>query len=505
LGRMCTLMKKQTPSLAYLEQVRQHLARLPSIDPNTRTIVLCGYPNVGKSSFLNKITRADVDVQPYPFTTKSLFVGHTDYQYLRWQVIDTPGILDHPLEERNTIEMQAITALAHLRATIVFIVDISEHCGYSLKQQVSLFKSLQPLFVGKPIMVVANKIDVVKYEELSAEYREMLEELKVDGTEIVPMSTFTDDGVSQVKQKACEKLLSQRVEMKLQGMKFSDSILNRLHVALPVPRDDKERPPVIPENLKMSIDNAEGIEDNTKQPLSERPEEIPFWMRGWSTNEWKEKYMLRNKEWNFDPIPEIIDGNNVADFIDPDILQKLEELEKEEEEREFSAANEMTDDDNNGLNEEDMKLVKKIRERRKLIVQRNRLNKSRNAPVKPRIIREETASLDSHLAELGVERSGRKRTRSSSVALETAKRYRESSRSHSRSRDAAVHEERSRSSSIVGFKNIKQKQHAASLLRKDQKVRNREAKKGEGDRTIVNLRPKHLLTGKRKAGKTQRR
>ena len=52
------------------------------------------------------MTRADVDVQPYAFTTKSLFVGHTDYKYLRWQVIDTPGILDRPLEDRNTIEMQ---------------------------------------------------------------------------------------------------------------------------------------------------------------------------------------------------------------------------------------------------------------------------------------------------------------------------------------------------------------------------------------------------------------
>lgn len=86
MGRMCTLMKKQGPSLAYLEQVRQHMSRLPSIDPQTRTILVCGYPNVGKSSFVNKITRADVDVQPYAFTTKSLFVGHTDYKYLRWQV-----------------------------------------------------------------------------------------------------------------------------------------------------------------------------------------------------------------------------------------------------------------------------------------------------------------------------------------------------------------------------------------------------------------------------------
>ena len=88
LGRMCTLMRKHSASLAYLEQVRQHLARLPSIDPSTRTILVCGYPNVGKSSFMNVVTRADVEVQPYAFTTKSLFVGHMDYKYQRWQVID---------------------------------------------------------------------------------------------------------------------------------------------------------------------------------------------------------------------------------------------------------------------------------------------------------------------------------------------------------------------------------------------------------------------------------
>ena len=95
----------------YCVLVRQHLSRLPSIDPNTRTILICGlvgskllcfvyfwslgehfacdysrFPNVGKSSFINRITRVDADVQPYAFTTKSLYVGHTDYKYLRWQV-----------------------------------------------------------------------------------------------------------------------------------------------------------------------------------------------------------------------------------------------------------------------------------------------------------------------------------------------------------------------------------------------------------------------------------
>lgn len=144
---MATIMRRQKDPLAYLEQVRQHISRLPNIDPTARTLIICGYPNVGKSSFINKVTRADVDVQPYAFTTKSLFVGHLDYRYMRWQVIDTPGILDHPLEEMNTIEMQSITALAHLKSCVLYFMDLSEQCGYTVEAQVcSPFPDHFPLY-----------------------------------------------------------------------------------------------------------------------------------------------------------------------------------------------------------------------------------------------------------------------------------------------------------------------------------------------------------------------
>uniref|UniRef100_A0A8C8TL09 OBG-type G domain-containing protein n=1 Tax=Peromyscus maniculatus bairdii TaxID=230844 RepID=A0A8C8TL09_PERMB len=122
-GRMRTIIKRQRQSFEYLEQVHQHLPHLPTTDPNTRTLLLCGYPNVGKSSF---ITRADVDVHPYACTTNSLFVGHMGYKNLCWQVVDAPGILDHPLGDGNTIEVQAITALAHLRAAVLCVMDLSE-------------------------------------------------------------------------------------------------------------------------------------------------------------------------------------------------------------------------------------------------------------------------------------------------------------------------------------------------------------------------------------------
>jgi nucleolar GTP-binding protein len=46
-------MKKQNTSLNYLEEVRKHLSRLPAINPFERTLLITGYPNVGKSSFMN--------------------------------------------------------------------------------------------------------------------------------------------------------------------------------------------------------------------------------------------------------------------------------------------------------------------------------------------------------------------------------------------------------------------------------------------------------------------
>ncbi|PPD66794.1 hypothetical protein GOBAR_DD36328 [Gossypium barbadense] len=141
LGRMCTVIKRIAPSLAYLEQIRQNMTRLPSIDPNTRIILICGYPIVGKSSFMNKITRANVDVQPYAFTAKSLFVGHTDYKYLGYQVIDTPGILDRPFKDRN--KRFSITALASLRAAVLFFLDVSGSCGYNIAQHAALFHNIK--------------------------------------------------------------------------------------------------------------------------------------------------------------------------------------------------------------------------------------------------------------------------------------------------------------------------------------------------------------------------
>lgn len=79
------------------------------------------------------------------------------------------------------ILLQAITALAHLRAAILYIMDISEQCGHTLEEQIELFNGIKPLFANKPLLVVLNKVDVIRPEELSEEKKELLKAFEQDG------------------------------------------------------------------------------------------------------------------------------------------------------------------------------------------------------------------------------------------------------------------------------------------------------------------------------------
>eukprot|EP00697_Spironema_sp_BW2_P017350 gnl/Spiro4/9010_TR4753_c0_g1_i1.p1 gnl/Spiro4/9010_TR4753_c0_g1~~gnl/Spiro4/9010_TR4753_c0_g1_i1.p1 ORF type:complete len:657 (+),score=218.65 gnl/Spiro4/9010_TR4753_c0_g1_i1:77-2047(+) len=520
LGRMCTLMRKQGSELAYLNEVRQHLSRLPSIDPTARTLLICGFPNVGKSSFMNKLTRANSEVQPFAFTTRQLLVGHTDYQFLRWQVVDTPGILDHPLDDRNTIEMQSITALAHLQAAIIYIIDISETCGFTIAEQVSLFNSIKPLFHNKPLFIVMNKIDVVRPEMLSDEYKALLQTLALDGVTFATMSAMTEEGVSNVKNMACEAQLKMRVHEREAHGKLQ-KVANRLTVTQPIVMPGVERPATIPAQLGAMP------EEGAEPRVLERDLERALGGPGVYSADMRKYWDLANPDWRHDVIPEIMDGHNIADFIDPDILERLEELEREEEERERLAeeAGAVYDPDNDALEAEEQELIDAIRSRKKLIQQERKLKRS-SKPQLSSLMLEKAAKKKSKakahqatvearggLIEMASEDNPgsniyddpnhprsvvslpRKR-KSSQIARAAVEQSSLSRKSHV---SPAI---MNRTPQQEGFRDLAQKTEAIKKQYSSQKQRNRDAKKGEGDHHVPNWKPKHLFSGKRGIGKT---
>ena len=102
-----------------------------------------------------------MEVNHYPFTTKQIHVGHFTHRRLQYQMVDTPGLLDRPMEERNHIEMQAIAALEHIGSLVLFLVDESESCGTPFEEQMNLLEEVKTLLPETELMVVSSKADLL--------------------------------------------------------------------------------------------------------------------------------------------------------------------------------------------------------------------------------------------------------------------------------------------------------------------------------------------------------
>ncbi|GFO96274.1 GTP-binding protein [groundwater metagenome] len=190
-GRISSIVDSIDGSLRFLNDARNKLRKLPEIGEGP-AIVAAGYPNVGKSSFVALVSSARPEIAAYPFTTKGLAVGHFERNKIRYQVIDTPGLLDRPLEERNEIELQAVSALKHVGKVILYIIDPSETCGYTLEKQMHLLEEIKKEF-GIPMIVVANKTDISKPA----------------GGADMSMSTLTGEGVDAVLEQLLKMIPSQ--------------------------------------------------------------------------------------------------------------------------------------------------------------------------------------------------------------------------------------------------------------------------------------------------------
>ena len=217
----------------------------------------------------------------------------------------------------------------------------------------------------------------------------------------------------------------------------------------------------------------------------------------------KERYLLDNDDWKEDKVPEIFDGKNVADYVDPDIEAKLVALEEEEERLQAEGFYDSDDSMEDDEEEEIRNKAEQIREKRQLIRNENKMRKSlKNRAVMPRsALRKKLSTMEDKLDELGFD------TRGIGSRVRAQSRGRSAVRSRGGTadamdvdkpeskRDMLFAKARLRSQSNRredGVTSLTARSKAERLAKLSQKKMNRMARQGEADRHIPSTKPKHL-------------
>ncbi len=168
---------------------------------------LLGFPNVGKSTLLSKITKARPKIANYHFTTLSPNLGVCEYYDKQFTIADIPGIIEGASEGAGL----GLAFLRHIERTriLVHVVDISGLEGRDpyedyLKINAELKGYSKALSKIKQI-IVANKCDVFGAEARLKEFKQKVGR----GKKVIPISAITGFGIDDVKKeilKTLEKL-----------------------------------------------------------------------------------------------------------------------------------------------------------------------------------------------------------------------------------------------------------------------------------------------------------
>jgi nucleolar GTP-binding protein len=221
--------------------------------------------------------------------------------------------------------------------------------------------------------------------------------------------------------------------------------------------------------------------------------------------DFRKEWALKNPEWNYDAIPEIMDGMNVADWIDADIDRKLAELEAEEEALLWGDQDDETEAAQYREVQKTLAQVHSVMEQQKL-ENRLRTNLSRKAIVR-RKNPVKVSEAETNLALMGVEVD--------SLAHRVTKRKRTREEDEPTEEDMQVDtpvkksraDHRVFSSEISSLGASKPEVQLAAEMHKRNKTKKlaKDGRRGEADRFISVAKPKHLFSGKRGIGKADRR
>ena len=173
-GRISSVLKQISKNMEYLEHCRGVMKTYPDIKDNF-IVCLYGFPNVGKTTLLNKLTGTKAKVAGYSFTTKTINSGVMKINGQDVQVLDVPGTLARK-EKMNVIELQAELVMKDIADAVIYVFDLSDTSGYSVKKQEKLLKNLGR---RRNIFVYLSKQDLYDLEDVDFKQKHYsLDEIK---------------------------------------------------------------------------------------------------------------------------------------------------------------------------------------------------------------------------------------------------------------------------------------------------------------------------------------
>ena len=97
------------------------------------TVVILGFPSVGKSTLLNSLTNASSPVGHYAFTTLTVIPGILNYKYARIQILDVPGVVHGAAA--GTGRGKEVLAIIRNADLIVFLIEVSHPEHFKVLQK----------------------------------------------------------------------------------------------------------------------------------------------------------------------------------------------------------------------------------------------------------------------------------------------------------------------------------------------------------------------------------
>jgi small GTP-binding protein len=166
------------------------------------TVLLVGFPSVGKSTLLNRITRADSKIGDYDFTTLNVIPGVLEYRGARIQVLDIPGVVEGVSEGKGRgKEILSVVRNADLALIMVDASDVDKAMKELETIEDELYKAGFRLNKRPPDVIVRkrnsggiNAGSAVKLTKMSIEcVKSIMQEFKINNAEVTIREDISQD------------------------------------------------------------------------------------------------------------------------------------------------------------------------------------------------------------------------------------------------------------------------------------------------------------------------